>query len=98
VAFEVGAHYLVFQANGVSIHPSHEFGDHIPEGSWTLSDSDADNKQPCHAFRNAANWKKTWIIQATSPLYERWKEWQKQDNAFFFVMDPFSIDEMAALG
>jgi hypothetical protein len=97
VAFEVGDHILVFQANGVSIHPIHAQFDCIPKGSWALSDSNTQNKRPCNAFLRAAINQRTWIIQATSPLEERWKDWEKEYGATWFVMEPFSIGEIAAL-
>jgi hypothetical protein len=98
VAFEVGDYFLVFQANDVSIHPLYAHGDCLPEGSWALSDSTPTNMLPCNAFLDAASMRRTWVVQATSPLFERWKAWKKEYRAISFVMDPFSIDEMAALG
>jgi hypothetical protein len=47
---------------------------------------------------NAASWKRAWIIQASSSLEKRWEECEKQYEATRFVMKPFSLDEMAALG
>jgi hypothetical protein len=82
----------------VSTHSVNANGSLLPEGSWALSDSNEINKQPCIAFTSAARMGRTWIIQAASPMDVRWKGWKKQFSAFNFVMDPFSIDEMAALG
>ncbi|KAH9930687.1 uncharacterized protein B0H18DRAFT_1093567 [Fomitopsis serialis] len=41
---------------------------------WALSDSNTDIVMPCAPFRNRAKF----VIQATSPRPERWKEWLKQ--------------------
>jgi hypothetical protein len=98
VAFEVDDNFLVFQANGVSMHSLHARADCIPEGSWALSDSNSQNQQPCSAFLSAATQQRTWIVQATSPLEERWKDWGKEYSANLFVMEPFSVLEIAALG
>jgi len=45
-----------------------------------------------------AQQKDAWIVQTTSPLEKRWKEWTKQLGANFYVMKPFSLNEMRALG
>jgi hypothetical protein len=98
VAFEIEQTFVVFQDEGVSEYSINVDGDFLPPNSWALSDSSATNKQPCTPFLRAARMRRTWIIQATSPSPERWKSWKKDYNATFFVMEPFSIDEMTALG
>ena len=98
MAIELGNHFLVFQDEGVFTHPLNAEVNSLPEGTWALSESNEQNRQPCCAFRNAARMRRAWIIQATPPLKKRWAEWEKQCGATLFVMEPFSNSEMAALG
>ena len=98
VAFEIDQTFVVFQDEGVSEYFLNVDGNLLPPNSWALSDSSATKKQPCTPFLKAARMRRTWIIQATSPSPERWKSWKKDYNATLFVMEPFSIDEMTALG
>jgi hypothetical protein len=54
--------------------------------------------EPCSIFQDASKQERAWIVQTTSPLEKRYKEWAKQCNADIFVFDYFSINEMTALG
>jgi hypothetical protein len=100
VAFQLLNQFVVFQEDGISSHPLDAEAHILPKGlgSWALSDSNEGTMQPCGAFRNASKQNIAWIVQATSPLKERWKMWQKYLSATIFVMEPFVADEMTALG
>jgi hypothetical protein len=49
-------------------------------------------------FLKAALLGNAWVVQATSPEERRYKDWSKEYSADMFVMDYFSISEIAALG
>ena len=98
MALELSNYILVFQDDNVYRHPLKADPYLLPQGTWALSDSDEVAKRPCTAFLDAAKRKVAWIVQTTSPLEERYKEWSKQRDAEMFVMDYFSINELMAIG
>jgi len=55
-------------------------------------------RTPCDAFLDAEQDGNACIIQATSPLQDNWKRWQKEHEACLYVMEYFSSDEMKSLG
>jgi hypothetical protein len=69
----------------------------LPPGTWALADSNAMIGKPCGAFLDTSP-KDVWIVQATSPLRERWYEWSKQHDASKYVMDWFPPNELVVLG
>ncbi|KAI9456403.1 hypothetical protein BJY52DRAFT_564652 [Lactarius psammicola] len=98
VALQLPSFFIVFQDDGVYRHPLTAAPHHLPMGTRALSDSNNEGKHPCSAFLGAARQKNALIIQATSPSEDRWKNWSKECGAVKFVMNHFSIEEMAALG
>ncbi|KAH9051098.1 hypothetical protein EDB87DRAFT_1836808 [Lactarius vividus] len=98
VSLQLAPHILVFRDDGVYRHPQDAAPDYLPRGTWALSDAGRVNEKPCNTFLNAAGRYTTWIIQTTSPLETRWKEWAKQHGAVTFVMKGFSAAEITALG
>ncbi len=98
MALQRPSHFIVFRDDGVYKHPLMADPDHLPRGTWALSNSNDVAKQPCVAFLEAATQQIARIIQATSPLEDRWKAWSKERGAVKFVMNHFSIEEMTALG
>ncbi len=89
-------HIFVFQSDGVDVH-GHKSGA-LPVGCWALSDSNHRAQLPCVTFEIYALRHTAWIVQTTSPSEMRWKEWTKQLGASFYVMKPYSLKEMRALG
>jgi hypothetical protein len=98
VAFQLSQRIIVFQDGNVFRHPLETEPDILPPGTWALTDSNDRIKQPCNTFLDAAERKIAWIVQTTSPLEQRYKDWKKYNWADTFVMDCFSFDEMTALG
>src|SRR6266702_570131 len=99
VVLLLSRHFLVFCDDGVDIHPLDMANpDVFPRGTWALSDSNEEVGSPCSAFIDAAKQEIAWIVQTTSPMEERWKEWKKECSADMFVMVPPSINEITALG
>ncbi|KAH9066290.1 hypothetical protein EDB87DRAFT_703940 [Lactarius vividus] len=98
VSLQRSSDILVFRDDGVYRHPLNAAPDYLPKGTWALSDSGHQAKQPCDVFMGAAKRYATWIIQTTSPLEERWRDWAKQLTAVMFVMNRFSAAEITALG
>ncbi|KAH9061044.1 hypothetical protein EDB87DRAFT_1611622, partial [Lactarius vividus] len=90
-------HILVFRDDSVYRHPLDATPDYLPEGTWALSDAGRVAEKPCKVFLDAAE-DTTWIIQTTSPLEARWRQWAKQHSAVTFVMKGFSAEEITALG
>ncbi|KAH8986501.1 hypothetical protein EDB83DRAFT_2683759 [Lactarius deliciosus] len=97
VSLQRSSHILVFRDDGVYRHPLDAVPDYLPEGTWALSDAGRVAEKPCKVFLDAAE-DTAWIIQTTSPLETRWKEWAKQHSAVTFVMKGFSAEEITALG
>ncbi|KAH9000664.1 hypothetical protein EDB86DRAFT_3075130 [Lactarius hatsudake] len=98
IALQLSKHFLIFQGAGTEIYPN-ELADPtvVPKGTWALSDSNDRAKQPCTMFLDAAEQHISWIVQTTSPLEERWRDWAKRHLADMFVMSHFSIDEIKML-
>ncbi|KAH8988881.1 hypothetical protein EDB92DRAFT_1817364 [Lactarius akahatsu] len=99
IAIQLPGHFLVFSSDGVEIHPLNQTNYNVfPAGTFALSDSNEEVKAPCSAFLGAAKQGRAWIVRATSPLEERWREWKKQRSADIFVMDHPTVDEIESLG
>ncbi|KAI0742038.1 hypothetical protein C8Q80DRAFT_1357212 [Daedaleopsis nitida] len=88
------SHYVVFDGQGVRVNDVNDTDPRLKD-CWALADSNASVIQPCQAFGTFARF----IIQATSPKLERWKQWIKyfQPGAFEFYMDLPSVMEIAAI-
>ncbi|KAI0742035.1 hypothetical protein C8Q80DRAFT_1110187, partial [Daedaleopsis nitida] len=88
------SHYVVFDGQGVRVNDVNDTDPRLKD-CWALADSNASVIQPCQAFGTFARF----IIQATSPKLERWKQWIKyfQPGAFEFYMDLPSVMEIVAI-
>jgi hypothetical protein len=64
---------------------------------WVLSDSRPESKTPCQSLQYFSQRDLAYIIQATSPAEERWKEWTKECRGMLFAMKYFSEREAKAL-
>ncbi|KAI0807000.1 hypothetical protein C8Q74DRAFT_1187716, partial [Fomes fomentarius] len=87
--------FILFDANGATLHNTAALPSPpcLIEKCWALSDSNADAVRPCGAFLNS----EARIIQTTSPLHGRWKEWHKQRRGeIVFVALP-TLLEIAAI-
>ena len=98
VAFQLTNCIIVFQGGNVFKHPLSAEAYVLPCGTWALTDSNDQAKHPCNTFLDAAERKIAWIVQSSSPLEDRHKDWQKIHFAQTFVMDCYSLNEMTALG
>jgi hypothetical protein len=94
VAFQVEDVFVFFQDRGVRLSYGEMSPPQLPDGTWALSDSRIRFKQPCSAFMTRG----VWVVQTTYPSPDRWKAMQKEQCAFRYWMDVFSLDEMLALG
>ncbi|KAH8979221.1 hypothetical protein EDB86DRAFT_2836070 [Lactarius hatsudake] len=72
--------------------------DSLPEHTWALSNSNENAPQPCSTFRTVSKRRTAWVIQTTSPVEKRWKNWKKYCTADMFMMNPISIEEVTVLG
>ena len=91
--------FFLFSGDGVTIHnKTKSYIRLFPKITWALSDSNDKTEQPCEAFLDDAQEDRVWIVQATSPKKERWKQWQTQHSAEMFIMKYFSVEEITALG
>lgn len=99
MALELFGYFLIFWDDGVYRHPlsADPQADHLPRGTWALSQSHQPTYQPCSAFLSAARLKLAWIVQTTS-VFKRTKDWTEQLNTDTFIMDYFSIQEITVLG
>ncbi len=74
----------------------------FPEGAdaWALIDSNEQIRviMPCEPFCQASKMGLAWIVQATSPLQLRYKDWKKHCHGFKYVMECFSSEEFISLG
>ncbi|KAH9026744.1 hypothetical protein EDB85DRAFT_161710 [Lactarius pseudohatsudake] len=98
VSLQLAPYILVFLDDGVYRHSQEAEPDYLPEGTWALADAGRLDDKPCNAFLDAAGRHIAWIIQTTSPLEDRWRQWKKQYTAVMFVMKGFSAEEITALG
>jgi hypothetical protein len=69
----------------------------FPDKIWALSDSKAESKTPCFSFQFYSQQDFAYIIQATSPAEQRWKEWRKECRGRIFTMTCFTENEAKAL-
>ncbi|KAH9008894.1 hypothetical protein EDB84DRAFT_1549261, partial [Lactarius hengduanensis] len=70
---------------------------YLPDGTWALSDSNDEAPKPCTTFRSASKLRTAWIVQTTSPVETRWRDWRKYCKAGMFVMNHVSIEDITAL-
>ncbi|KAH9003452.1 hypothetical protein EDB86DRAFT_2362458 [Lactarius hatsudake] len=98
VSLQLAPYVIVFRDDGVYRHSQQAEPDYLPTGTWALSDAGRLDEKPCPAYKDAAGRRKAWIIQTTSPLEDRWRQWKKQYTAVMFVMQGFSAEEITALG
>ena len=99
VALERPDCFFLFSDDGVTMHDKTKSYIHLfPKITWALSYSNDKTEQPCEAFLDDSQEDRAWIVQATSPKKERWKQWRTQHSAEMFVMKYFSVEEIMALG
>jgi hypothetical protein len=89
--------FFLFTKDGASIHSATSDDVDFPAGTWALADSNTMIKQPCDAFLSASM-QDVWIVQATSPLKERWHGWIKDRFGTTYIMDVFPPNELRTLG
>ncbi len=99
MAFQVNEQFVLFKDTGVLLYDASDgdMGHLMPVGTWALTDSRSKYRTPCGAFIGALTVRRAWIVQATSPLEDRWKGWQKVHHSSIYYMDVFSEDELLAL-
>jgi len=97
VALQLRDRYLLFTDEGVSSHSLTAGLDVIPTDTWALSDSNDQVKEPCSAFLDASTLGHAWVMQTTSPVSTKWKDWKMYHNADMFIMGHFSIQEISVL-
>ncbi|KAH9000060.1 hypothetical protein EDB92DRAFT_460114 [Lactarius akahatsu] len=99
VALEQRDFFILFHEGGVYRYPLNADPKYFPAGTWALSDSNGEPAvaQPCSAFLTVSERKTAWLIQTTSPVETRWKNWRKTCKAGMFVMNYFSIEDITAL-
>ena len=99
VAFQVDDKFLLFQDTGVRLCDTTSYsGQIIPDGTCALADSHHRFEEPCDAFLNACRSGRTWVVQATSPLEDKRRLWEKECGADMYWMDVVTLDELNALG
>jgi hypothetical protein len=62
-----------------------------------LSVSRSESKTPCQSLQYFSQRDLAYIIQATSPAEERWKEWTKECRGMLFAMKCLSEKEAKAV-
>jgi len=80
--------------------PTEHSGDNLfnfPDHTWALTDPNSGTVIPCYAFRNSLP--KIFVLQTTSPLVSRYKEWRKQRGGVkLYVMECVTLSELKAIG
>jgi hypothetical protein len=99
VALQRDEFFYVFSKNGVERYPGNTKNwDFQFKGKlWALSDSTSGSKIPCQSFRVFSQMRYAYIVQATTPAEEWWKEWQKDCDGQHFIMGPLTVNEAKAL-
>ena len=99
VALQRGNFFYVFTQDGVEKHPGDtmDWNFRFEEKLWVLSDSRPESKTPCHSFQVFSRQNYAYIVQATSPAEERWKEWRKECRGMLFAMKCLSEKEAKAV-
>jgi hypothetical protein len=95
-AIQFNKEFVLFTDQGPTEHP----GDRpfvFPDHTWALADSNAGTVIPCFAFCNSPP--RIFVLQTTSPLVSRYKEWQKQRRGTkMYVMECITLGELKAIG
>ena len=99
VALQRGEFFYVFSQDGVEMHRGDSTGwiFRFKGKLWALSYSRPESKTPCRSFQWFSRQKHAYIVQATSPEEERWKEWEKECGGRLFAMKCFTEKEAKAL-
>ncbi|KAH8989499.1 hypothetical protein EDB92DRAFT_2003024 [Lactarius akahatsu] len=97
VALEQPEFFILFHEGGVYRYPLKADARYLPDGTWALSDSNDEAPKPCTTFRSASKLRTAWLIQTTSPVETRWRDWRKYCKAGMFVMNHVSIEDITAL-
>ena len=88
--------FILFDDQG----PTDHFGNtgfSFLNGTWALRDSNGCTVTPCFAFQRSQE--EVFVLQTTSPLVSRYKEWRKQrDGVGMFVMKCITVTELKVLG
>ena len=96
VAFHTGSLFVLFDKQGVSLHPANsEISSYfIPHGTWALSGSwcgGQETNRPCIAF-NHVQQPGIHVIHTGSAL-----RWARQEYAVVYDMDVWSLEELESL-
>ncbi|KAH9010689.1 hypothetical protein EDB84DRAFT_1570276 [Lactarius hengduanensis] len=97
VALEQPKFFILFHEGGVYRYSLNADTRYLPDGTWALSDSNDEAPKPCTTFRSASKLRTAWIVQTTSPVETRWRDWRKYCKAGMFVMNHVSIEDITAL-
>jgi hypothetical protein len=85
---------VLFDENGARKYPSSLYYHRvIPSGSWALVNSGYRLMAPGPALFG----KDIVLVQTTSPVPRRWKEWKKQHSAHLYVMQIWDTEEIEIL-
>jgi hypothetical protein len=85
-------YYFIFDEQGAAVHPVSERDMRLKK-CWALTDSNSMVVRPCPAFSSLAKY----VILASSPRPQRWKEWIKEDDGSRIISDLPSVAEIAAI-
>jgi hypothetical protein len=88
--------FVLFTDQGPTEHPG-DVSFHFPDHTWALTDASSGTATPCFAFRTRPP--DIFLLQTTSPLVSRYKEWRKQRRGVkMYVMECVTLSELKAIG
>jgi hypothetical protein len=88
--------FVLFTDQGPTEHSGDKLFD-FPDHTWALTDSNSGTVIPCYAFCNSLPG--TFVVQTTSPLVSRYKEWWKQRGKVkLYVMECVTLKELKVIG
>jgi len=95
VAIQCAEFFYLFSEKGVEMYNGETtaWNFQIEGKLWALSDSKPEpgSRHPCPSFQWFSQQKHAFIVQATSPAEERYKEWRKEFKGGLFIMEPFTL-------
>lgn len=88
-----GSKYILFENDRVTEWERDQTMTHYLDRQlvFGLSNSNSSNNSPPSGFLRTST---CYVVQATSPVTERWYQWSKESLADFTVMDVWSISEL----
>ncbi|KAI0299681.1 hypothetical protein B0F90DRAFT_602363 [Multifurca ochricompacta] len=80
--------FVLFTDSGAEVYSHRSII--LPDETWALADSDAENPLPCHSFLRACKKHHAFIVQTSSPDQRRYRAWN-DDSKLYLSLSSLSM-------